>query len=168
MERHLTGLPPCVETAPVAAHNGLRLFRCGAVLHARGRACSTLQSLGTSQRMRSDPIRSVCFAREGDHSPERDYRRDEDPRMPHLHGFSQFYSDNCTTPVALAPGCDAHFIPLSITASRTHSLTFPLLGMLTTRPLMSRLVQRKRMRLWLKAVTSASRLQLCTSTPRIH
>ncbi|CUE68067.1 protein kinase, putative [Bodo saltans] len=55
-------------------------------------------------------------------TPERDYRRHEDPNTPLLHGFSQYCSGNPNTAVALAPGCDAHFIPVK-RYGRTHPLT---------------------------------------------
>ncbi|CUG87646.1 WD40 repeat-containing protein, putative [Bodo saltans] len=45
-------------------------------------------------------------------TPERDYRRVEDDNTPHLHGFSRYYLGNRDTNMALAPGCDAHFIPV--------------------------------------------------------
>ncbi|CUI14339.1 protein tyrosine kinase, putative [Bodo saltans] len=61
-------------------------------------------------------------------TPERDYRRYEDPSTPHLHGFSQYYSGNPTTAVALAPGCDAHFIPV-----KYYGNTHPLTGLTTSR-----------------------------------
>ncbi|CUG87604.1 WD40 repeat-containing protein, putative [Bodo saltans] len=44
-------------------------------------------------------------------TPERDYREVEDPSTPHLYGLSQC-SGKPNTAVALAPGCDAHFIPV--------------------------------------------------------
>jgi WD40 repeat protein len=55
-------------------------------------------------------------------TPEADYRRMEDARTPQLHGFSRFYSGNRDTAVALAPGYDAHFIPVKH-YGRTHPLT---------------------------------------------
>ncbi|CUG86737.1 protein kinase, putative [Bodo saltans] len=61
-------------------------------------------------------------------TPQRDYRRNEDPSTPCLHGFSQYYSGNPNTAVALAPRCDAHFIPVKF-----YGLTHPLTGLATPR-----------------------------------
>ncbi|CUG90901.1 tyrosine kinase, putative [Bodo saltans] len=55
-------------------------------------------------------------------TPERDYREVEDPSTPHLHGFSRYCSGDPDTAVALAPRCDAHFIPVKC-YGRTHPLT---------------------------------------------
>jgi WD40 repeat protein len=60
-------------------------------------------------------------------TPDADYRRIEDARTPQLHGFSRFYSGNRDTAVALAPGYDAHFIPV-----RYYGRTHPLTGAATT------------------------------------
>ncbi|CUG90883.1 Hypothetical protein, putative, partial [Bodo saltans] len=61
-------------------------------------------------------------------TPERDYRRDEDPSTPQLHGFSRYCSGNPDTAVALAPGCDAHFIPV-----KYYGNMHPLTGRATPR-----------------------------------
>ncbi|CUG90039.1 WD40 repeat-containing protein, putative [Bodo saltans] len=60
-------------------------------------------------------------------TPEIDYRRVEDTSTPHLHGFSQYYSGNPTTGVALAHGYDSHFIPV-----KNYECTHPLTGLATT------------------------------------
>ncbi|CUG93315.1 WD40 repeat-containing protein, putative [Bodo saltans] len=59
---------------------------------------------------------------------ERDYRAVEDPSTPHLHGFSQYCSGKPNTAVALAPGCDAHFIPV-----KDYFNTHPITGIPTPR-----------------------------------
>ncbi|CUI15299.1 serine-threonine protein kinase, putative, partial [Bodo saltans] len=61
-------------------------------------------------------------------TPQGDYRPVEDPSTPQLHGFSQYYSGNRNTAVALAPACDAHFIPV-----KDYGLTHPLTGLITPR-----------------------------------
>ncbi|CUI15296.1 CTR1-like protein kinase, putative, partial [Bodo saltans] len=61
-------------------------------------------------------------------TPQGDYRRVEDPSTPHLHGFSQYYSGDPNIAVALAPRCDAHFIPV-----KDYGQTHPLTGLRTPR-----------------------------------
>jgi hypothetical protein len=55
-------------------------------------------------------------------TPQADYRGMEDARTPHLHGFSRYYSGDPSAAIALAPGYDAHFIPVRY-YGRTHPLT---------------------------------------------
>ncbi|CUG90879.1 Hypothetical protein, putative, partial [Bodo saltans] len=61
-------------------------------------------------------------------TPERDYRQIEDPTTPHLHGLSQYCSGNRDTTMALARGCDAHFIPV-----KNYGCIHPLTGVVTAR-----------------------------------